>query len=908
LIQQDGFSNIAMVWHVSAYCGATEGAFTNFYPGDQYVDWMGISYFEPQMCATGAAVTNLSPIENVVYYAQEHYKPLMICESSAQAYNIPNSTYSTSLNGSNLETVTGAQIWGTNSIFVQAPGWFGPYFSFIHANSNVIRAACYIDCNWAGYSGAGYWGDAEVQDNATVLADWKSEINTYQAVAGTNFWVTAGACTVLSISSTPVATPTPTPSYTPGPNCETVLADFNNQTAINNYKGNSGVASGSGPVSLNYSAPGYSGGPTDYSLEWTAAIPTGSWAAFWEYTSAVASNTGDGFGGIDISPYSQIVFDAKASPANQVYYVEIGTNQAFSGVNDANWEAPVTVTSTSWMGITVNLQTPPFFNPNNGAGTNVGTFLQNEQECTQIVFAPVSPNGSAVTLWLDNISFTSPASICGGATNTATGTPTRTVTSTSTPTATNTNTVSYTPTLTNTNTNTETNTITNTDTNTVTNTMTSTKTDTETSTATNTPTQPLVTSTFTNTATNTATLPLAVTSTFTNTFTKTESDTVTNTATATFTQTPTNTATNTITGSIPPTNTFTNTATNTSTATSTNTMANTATWTVTDTFTNTATNSVTNTFTATNTVTVTPDPTPITVQILQGPNPPSSSNQLAGVTGIAVLQVVLDNPSGTTVNITGLSLTDSGTGNPTNGISGVALTKNGTSLSTGAFSGSTTNLSFNDNIPADGSVTYFVSVSFSSAGSLGTYKLSLVGANGTNGKEVIFSGLPLSEAIVTIESATSTPTNSATSTATNSPTITNTPTMTSTVTATSSFTSTFTPPPTSTQTCTPTVTATFTPTIPLEPVISAPYPNPSKGSPISFNVEVAFPATVVADVFTLNFRKISSQSLRVSDFQTIQWDLKDIMGVQVANGLYYIRVQVIGIQSSSKTLKVLVLR
>jgi flagellar hook assembly protein FlgD len=91
-------------------------------------------------------------------------------------------------------------------------------------------------------------------------------------------------------------------------------------------------------------------------------------------------------------------------------------------------------------------------------------------------------------------------------------------------------------------------------------------------------------------------------------------------------------------------------------------------------------------------------------------------------------------------------------------------------------------------------------------------------------------------------------------------------------------------------------------------VISAPYPNPSNGPPISFNVSVPAQSTVTVDVFTLAFRKISSQTAQVYGAQVFQWDLKDVSGTQVSNGLYYVRVHVTGGQSTTKILKVLILR
>jgi hypothetical protein len=91
-------------------------------------------------------------------------------------------------------------------------------------------------------------------------------------------------------------------------------------------------------------------------------------------------------------------------------------------------------------------------------------------------------------------------------------------------------------------------------------------------------------------------------------------------------------------------------------------------------------------------------------------------------------------------------------------------------------------------------------------------------------------------------------------------------------------------------------------------VVSAPFPNPSNGSPITFNVQVPSESTVTLDVFTLAFRKIYSQTIQGDGLVTFQWDLRDVAGIQISNGLYYVRIHVDGLQSTTKILKVLILR
>jgi hypothetical protein len=67
-------------------------------------------------------------------------------------------------------------------------------------------------------------------------------------------------------------------------------------------------------------------------------------------------------------------------------------------------------------------------------------------------------------------------------------------------------------------------------------------------------------------------------------------------------------------------------------------------------------------------------------------------------------------------------------------------------------------------------------------------------------------------------------------------------------------------------------------------------------------------ADVNWDVETVSFRKICEYKTSVTGSDTLRWDLKDKYGSQVANGLYYIRVQVAGAQPLARILKVMVLR
>ncbi len=377
--------------------------------------------------------------------------------------------------------------------------------------------------------------------------------------------------------------------------------------------------------------------------------------------------------------------------------------------------------------------------------------------------------------------------------------------------------------------------------------------------------------------------------------TNTPTNTPTNTATKTQTNTPTNT----------PTRTATNTATNTTTNTPTRTVTNTPTNTATKTMTNTATNTPTNT--PTKTVTNTPTATATNTPTNTGTVPPTNT--------------ATNTPTSTSTNTPTKTITNTPTATPTNTITNTATnTSTGTAPATNTPTNTPTQTATNTatNTPTNTSSPTITNTPTNTATSTQTNTPT---NTKTNTPTATVTNTPTNTATKTTTSTpTNTPTNTTTSTSTNSPTstathtptntATNTPTATATYTKTNTptATSTFTFTTTPTHTSTPTITPTFTPTITEKIVISEPFPNPSGGSPITFNIQVPGESTVTLDVFTLAFRKVYAETTHAYGPVTLQWNLRDVSGALVSNGLYYVRIQVSGSQSTTKILKVLVLR
>jgi hypothetical protein len=92
--------------------------------------------------------------------------------------------------------------------------------------------------------------------------------------------------------------------------------------------------------------------------------------------------------------------------------------------------------------------------------------------------------------------------------------------------------------------------------------------------------------------------------------------------------------------------------------------------------------------------------------------------------------------------------------------------------------------------------------------------------------------------------------------------------------------------------------------------IGAPYPNPSGySSPVTCQVQAPAGSTVEWAVFTVAFRKILDKSILIpGQNATLVWNQQDAWGNRVANGLYYLRVQVTGSYYETKIWKLLVIR
>lgn len=140
-LRNDGVDNVAFVWHSYGQIHPAR-PMMNWYPGDDYVDWFGISFFNPFNQGNMAIIARLS---------KQHGKPLMLAESTPFQVGV----------------LRGEKSWKI---------WFSRYFDFIEQWD--VKMLCYINSGWDElpmFMGQG-WGEARLQRNDFVKQRWMQKM------------------------------------------------------------------------------------------------------------------------------------------------------------------------------------------------------------------------------------------------------------------------------------------------------------------------------------------------------------------------------------------------------------------------------------------------------------------------------------------------------------------------------------------------------------------------------------------------------------------------------------------------------------------------------------------------------------------------------------------------------------
>lgn len=145
IMRAEGVTNVAYIWH--SYAAPTYKGYplADWYPGDEYVDWVGISLFghmyAAELNAEGDAVFK---------FARDHSKPVIVSEASP------------------IHGIERGEIDVWNS-------WFVNFLSLSYRRN--VKAIAFINANWEAVSitGISEWKDARLQNNSEVHRAWFRE-------------------------------------------------------------------------------------------------------------------------------------------------------------------------------------------------------------------------------------------------------------------------------------------------------------------------------------------------------------------------------------------------------------------------------------------------------------------------------------------------------------------------------------------------------------------------------------------------------------------------------------------------------------------------------------------------------------------------------------------------------------
>jgi len=147
-----------------------------WYPGDDYVDWMGVSWFlapdeKPVVELEYQPPTQRELADEVIKFARARSKPVMIAEAAPQAYDLARGF------SANITPIWDGPQKGDKAKLGSSEiwkNWYAPLFQYMNDNDDVIRALAYINANWDAQArwgephNEGYWGDSRLEADPEI--------------------------------------------------------------------------------------------------------------------------------------------------------------------------------------------------------------------------------------------------------------------------------------------------------------------------------------------------------------------------------------------------------------------------------------------------------------------------------------------------------------------------------------------------------------------------------------------------------------------------------------------------------------------------------------------------------------------------------------------------------------------
>lgn len=195
VLREEQVKNVEYVWQSAAFPLdiMIDGGYTDirqWYPGDEYVDWMGVSMFahldeKPGIKTEFIPPTSRELVGKVLQLARERGKPVFIAEASPQGYDLKRGTNAhiaaawDGPQGEGVVEVSPEEIW---------EAWYAPLFGWMDENRDVVYALAYINCNWDSQPmwgppyDSGYWGDTRLQVSPLLAERFTAAIRRWRGL------------------------------------------------------------------------------------------------------------------------------------------------------------------------------------------------------------------------------------------------------------------------------------------------------------------------------------------------------------------------------------------------------------------------------------------------------------------------------------------------------------------------------------------------------------------------------------------------------------------------------------------------------------------------------------------------------------------------------------------------------